>query len=38
VHVFYVLPLIPVEHVVQAYEVQDWCVFLKCCTFLRIEP
>jgi hypothetical protein len=23
VHVFYALPLIPVEHVVQAYEVQD---------------
>ncbi len=30
VHVFYVLPLIPVEHVVQAYEVQECCVFCKC--------
>ncbi len=36
VHVFYVLPLIPVEHVVQAYEVQESCVFCKCSRFILI--
>jgi hypothetical protein len=38
VHVFYVLPLIPVEHVVQAYEVEECWVFGKCCRFMQIWP
>jgi hypothetical protein len=32
------LPLIPVEHVVQAYEVEECCVFGKCCRFMQIWP